>query len=120
MSIYNFQIFSIFLFSCFCLPLFSVETPSEEVAIINSLIVSTKKSIAIQEKIREEIIHYQKINKAFLQDPNNPELLFQMLTSAGSLFKSLQSSHLLENFPPDFISELKLFAKIDSKGNEKP
>ncbi|HRD55117.1 MAG TPA: hypothetical protein PLC42_01840 [Parachlamydiaceae bacterium] len=102
------------------MPLVSAEIPSEEVAIINSLILSTKKSVAMQEKIRGDIIHYQKVNKAFLQNPNNPELLFQMLTSAGPLFKNLQSSHLIENFPPDFINELKLFAEIDSKGHDKP
>lgn len=106
----------VFLFSCFTLPLFSLPTMNEEIAIMDTLIAATKKSVVIQEKIRQEIIHYQKINKAFLDNPENPELLFQMLTTASPLFKNLQSSHLIENFPPDFISELKLFSEIDSKG----
>ncbi len=105
-------------FVLFSFHLFS-ETP--ELEVIDSLILSTKTSLALQEKIRIQLIEYQKINKAFIQNPNDTDSLFRTIKSADLLFHNIQDAHLSQNFSPEFLNELTLFSQIASKkGTFKP
>lgn len=107
-----------FLFVIISLPVFS---ETAELEVMDSLILSTKTSVAIQEKIRAQLIAYQKINKDFLKNPNDAELLFQTIKSADLLFRNIQEAHLSQNFSAEFLNELTLFSQIASKkGNLKP
>jgi len=97
------------------------ENVTPELSAINHSIESLKQNVQNQEKIRIQLILYQKINKEFLKNPDDKELLFQMVKLADTLFENIKKSHMTQNFSPEFLSELTLFSQIASKrGVPKP
>lgn len=109
----------LFLLTSLSLSLFSLDSP--ELISISHLIEITKQNAEIQEKIRVELIDYQKINKEFLKNPDDKELLFQMIKKADHLFENIKQAHLTQIFSSDFLKELTLFSQIASKrGIPKP
>ncbi len=111
-------IFSI-LFTIFSPTIFCLDTP--ELISIDHIIEITKQNVEIQEKIRIELIDYQKINKEFLKNPDDKELLFEMIKKADHLFENIKQAHLTQIFSPEFLKELTLFSQIASKrGIPKP
>ena len=92
-----------------------------EVSTLENLIELTKLQFQSQEKIRLQLIEYQKISTAFLKNPDDKELLFQTIKLADRLFENINQAHLSQNFSPEFLNELKLFSQIASKaGIPKP
>lgn len=113
--LYNLSIFFILIF----VNLFGEITP--EVSTLDNLIELTGQNLQSQERIRLQLIDYQKINTAFLKNPDDKEMLFQMIKSADRLFENINKTHLSQNFSPEFLNELKLFSQIASKaGIPKP
>lgn len=113
----------ILLLICFSLESSEPSNPekSDELTTIETLIASTKRSLVLQESIRNDLIEYQKVNQSFLKKPNDNELLFQNLKLADLLFTKIKNAHLTENFNIDFIKELTLFSDIAAKsGVSKP
>lgn len=101
-------------------PLFSAEKTAELQSIEN-LISFAKQNIELQEKIKIELIQYQKVNKAFIQNPKDNELLFETIKLANRLLNNIKEAHLTDNFSAEFIKELTLFSKLAKKqGIPKP
>lgn len=103
--------------------LFSVEKneTSMEVQSVENLILIGKQNIKLQEEIRLQLIQYQKINKAFIKNPDDNDLLFQTIKYADLLLENIRQAHLTQNFSAEFIKELNLFAKLAKKqGIPKP
>jgi hypothetical protein len=92
-----------------------------ELSAINNLIDITKKNVETQEKIKEQIISYQKVNKEFLKQPENEELLYQTIICADRLLDDINHAYITQIFSPEFLKELKLFSQIaKNQGVRKP
>lgn len=103
--------------------LFGVEKneASPELQSIEHLISLAKQNIELQENVRSQLIEYQKVNKLFLQNSKDNDLLFQNIKLGSRLLETINNAHLTQNFSNEFIKELTLFAKFAKKqGVPKP
>lgn len=86
-----------------------------ELSTLDALINATQQSLDNQKKIRELFVQYQKLRTLAQQNPDDNEQLIKMVKSAQRLLNSIEENNLSQNFDPDFMTELALFAQIASK-----
>lgn len=97
------------------------EVVANELARLDQLIDATKLSLAQQQKLRENIRLYQDLQKRYLDNPDDNELLYQLVKNAYYILESIKAQHLELAFEPDFLSELSLLSKPALKsGIPKP
>lgn len=118
--------------SCFHMAPGLADTPSlgvkdpaaligNELARLDTLIQATQQSVEGQKKLRERIFDYQKVLDLYLQQPNDNDLLFQLVKSAYRTLESIKDNHLVNTFDPDFINELSVLSQAANKrGVPKP
>lgn len=123
-----------FIFSVAFFSLYSAETPSvlanikdpaalidNEIARLDSLILATRQSLEGQQKLREKIIEYKKIEEFYLKQPDDNEILFRLVKSAHRTLEAIKENHLLQTFDPEFIDELTVLSQAATKrGIPKP
>lgn len=121
-------------FLCACLALVSTgyaETASivkdpeamigNEIARLDTLIEATELSLKKQKQLRERIVEYQRVQDAFLKNPQDNEALFKVVKSAYRTLQLIKENHLVQIFDTDFIDELTVLSQPATKrGVPKP
>lgn len=87
------------------------EIVSNELARLDFLIEATEKSLQQQQKLRSLLKDYQKLQAQYLNQPDDNELLFQLIKSAYTILETIKTLHLETAFEPEFLSELTVLAK---------
>ena len=101
MSVKYIPFFLFFTLGCFQvqadLPL-SIKDPEaligNEIARLDTLIQATEKSLEGQKKLRTQIIEYQKIQKQYLNNPQDNELLLKVVKGAYRALMTIKENHL--------------------------
>ena len=94
---------------------------ANELSHLDQLIDATEKSLAQQRRLRELIGQYQEMQKRYLDNSEDNELLFQLIKTAYTILESIKAQHLELAFEPEFLSELSLLSKPAMKsGIPKP
>jgi|694.fasta_scaffold28661_1 hypothetical protein len=119
------KFFSAFIFFLFSIYLLQAEETNDligrEIENLNDLIEATEKNLELQVKLRGMIKDYQKIQQNFLQNPEDNELLFQLVKNAHLILELIKEYRLNSLFDPAFLAELSLVSKPASKlGIPKP
>jgi hypothetical protein len=97
------------------------ESGLTELARLDHLIEATTKSLDNQRKLREILIEYKQVEKLYLKNPEDKNLLFRFIKMAYQLLNSIKDNHLEHTFSPEFINELTLLSQIaNKKGTSKP
>lgn len=97
------------------------ELIDSQIAMMDDLIAMTKQTLNGEYEIKTLIQDYQHIQDAYLKNMDDKELVIKMVRTAHQVLTKIQENHLLQQFDPDFISELTLFSKIATKkGIPKP
>lgn len=92
-----------------------------ELAMLDTLIAATQQSLEKQRALREQIKKYQELQKAYLDNTEDNELLLRIVKQASKVLDGINENRLGQNFDPAFISELTLFSQIAAKyGVPKP
>src|ERR1700733_12265043 len=86
------------------------ELAAHELARLNLLIEATERSLQQQKRLRENLQEYQKLQVQYLQQPEDNELLYQLIKTAYVLLESIKGLHLETCFEPEFLSELTILA----------
>lgn len=86
-----------------------------EVQTLNEIIAMTKESLKAQEIIRNKTKAYHQLQIAYLNDPEDRELLFRMVKSSYKLLELINNNHLRHVFTPEFLHELEVFAQVAVK-----
>jgi hypothetical protein len=102
-----------------------VEDPTamvtNELTMLDTLIAATQQSLDKQKALREQIKKYQELQRLYLQNTEDNELLLRMVKQAQKILEGINENRLMHNFDPTFVSELNLFSQIASKyGVPKP
>jgi hypothetical protein len=107
------------LVSIISLTLFSFSREGEELKILDDLIATSERQLAIQKELRALVVEFHTQQDLFYQgsekDQQTKELASKMVTSAMTILKMSEDNHYLHLFPPFFVEELKLFAGIGKK-----
>ena len=94
----------------------SVSMPTEEaqdeVARVDLLIEATNASLERLKELRVLLEEYKKAEMTALQDPNNTDNLYKLVTLAKEIQDKIDDMALRDYFAPQFIEELKKFAQI--------
>lgn len=94
---------------------------TNELAMLDTLIVATQQSLEQQKVLRDLITKYLDTQEAFLEDSDNKELLYRTVKLAHRVSESIKENHLVHNFDGAFISELNLLSQVAVKyGEPKP
>lgn len=105
--------------SIISLSLFSFSREGEELKILDDLIASSERQIALQKELRNRIIEFHQQQDLFYEGSENDlktkELASKMVETAVQILKTSEEHHYIHLFPPFFIEELKLFANISKK-----
>ena len=92
-----------------------------EIARLDTLIQATEQSLEAQQKLRVQILEYQKLQDYYLQNPKDNELLLKLVKSAYRTLQTIKNNHLSQTFDSDFIDELTVFSQPATKrGIPKP
>lgn len=98
--------------------LFAADTKdvvSSELAMLDTLIEATKKSLANEITLKEQITRYQKIQELYLLGASDNDTLYKMAHLALRILETIKESHLTQNFDPAFLSELTLISRPATK-----
>jgi len=109
-----------------CSALFSLQTDlpqisdisskvPQELDTLNAVIGATRENLSRQEILKDEVERYQQLQARFLQNPDNNELLFQMVKSAYRISELVQTAHLQNAFSKNFLNEIEMFARVAAK-----
>lgn len=94
---------------------------TNELAMLDTLIVATQQSLEQQKVLRDLITKYLDTQEAFLEDSENKELLYRTVKLAHRVSESIKENHLIHNFDAAFLSELNLLSQVAVKyGEPKP
>ncbi|HEX2578882.1 MAG TPA: hypothetical protein VHK67_00570 [Rhabdochlamydiaceae bacterium] len=108
-----------FLISTISLSLFSFSRDGEELKILDDLIATSERQIALQKGLKDLVVQFHTQQDLFYQgsdvDQKTKELASKMVTTAATILKTSEENHYLHLFPPFFVEELKLFANIGKK-----
>lgn len=88
---------------------------ANELSILDNLIASTQRSLEKQKELRELIVKYQDAQRACLKNSNDEALLYAMVKAAHRTLEAIKENHLMDNFDPEFLSELNLLSQIAVK-----
>jgi hypothetical protein len=107
------------LISTISLSLLSFSREGEELKILDDLIATSERQIALQKELRDLIIQFHTQQDLFYQGSDNDqktkELASKMVSTAATILKTSEENRYLHLFPPFFVEELKLFANISKK-----
>ncbi len=107
------------LISTISLSLLSFSREGEELKILDDLIATSERQIALQKELRDLIIQFHTQQDLFYQGSDNDqkakELASKMVSTAATILKASEENHYLHLFPLFFVEELKLFANISKK-----
>jgi len=93
----------------------------DEVAVLLSLIESSKKTLEEQQKLLKLFIEYKKTREAFIEDPTSARLATMLVKISARVYDEIEKNHLSHLFSADFISELRFFAQVgQQQGISKP
>lgn len=95
----------------------SSELINKELTKIEDLIEVSKQNIQVLSSLKISIEKYQQLQSQYMQNPENNDLLFQMIKEAHVILDSIRKSQLLPLFDSAFISELTVMSKPLSKKN---
>lgn len=97
------------------------EVVANEIARLDLLIEATSRSLEQQRKLRDMIVEYQKTQARYMDNPEDNELLYQLIKRAYGILEVIKGQHLEGAFEPEFLSELSLLSKPALKsGIPKP
>lgn len=92
-----------------------------EIARLDDLIQATRQSLETQQKLKNEILDYQKVQLEFLANPKDNDLLLKVVKSAHKTLRTIKENRLEKMFDPDFIDELTVLAQpANKRGVPKP
>jgi hypothetical protein len=92
-----------------------------EINRMDALIKATENTLELEQRVRNNIVEYQRIQELFLLAPEDNEMLMKMVRIAHKTLLSIQEAHLEYTFDPDFINELKFLSSVAVKrGIPKP
>lgn len=94
---------------------------NDELLRLDMLIQATSQSLEAQKRLRVMIVEYQMIHEQFLKNPNDNEVLLNVVKSAHKILQSIKENHLTYTFDTNFIDELTILSQPASKrGIPKP
>ena len=99
---------------------FGIAKEGEELQILDDLIASTERQVALQKELRDLIANFHQQQKTFQEGQQTKELALQMVQTASKIMRMAEDHHLMYLFPPFFIEELKLFSGIAKKKTPSP
>lgn len=88
---------------------------ASELKHLDLLILATERSLESQKQLRAYIVDYQDAHDMFMKNPNDNDLLFNVVKAAHKTLKSIKDNNLTQNFDSDFIEELSVLAKPAKK-----
>ena len=88
---------------------------SNQMRILDVLIETTQRSLDSQQKLKQQIADYQRVQDAYLKDTTDKDTLIRMVRQAARVLDTIKEAHLTQEFDPEFISELTLFSQIANK-----
>lgn len=92
-----------------------------EIARLDTLIQATEQSLEGQKKLRTLIVEYQKVQKQYLNTPQDNDLLFKVVKAAHRTLQTIKENHLVQTFDTDFIDELTVLSQpVAKRGIPKP
>ncbi|MBA3237343.1 MAG: hypothetical protein H0T62_03210 [Parachlamydiaceae bacterium] len=99
--------------------LLTLKDPKEIISIqlksLDHLIEMTTLTLENLRHLQTAITNYQTVQNLYLNRTSDKELLFRMTKMADQLLKEIKAAHLSHTFDVEFLSELKLLAKIYRK-----
>lgn len=97
------------------------EMVANEIFRLDQLIEATQLSLKQQYKLRDQVKSYQQLQANYQNNPEDNELLFQLIKTAYTILESIKTQHLETAFEPEFLSELSVLSKPATKsGIPKP
>jgi uncharacterized protein YdaL len=111
--------FSIF----FLAPLMGLSKEGEELKILDKLIATSERQLALQKELKLLVADFQHQQDLFYQGQEGgqqtKELASKMVNTAQTILKIGEENHYLHLFPLFFVEELKLFSGIAKKNTPK-
>jgi len=106
-------------------PAATLKDPKEildlQISTLDDLITMTDQTLKSLRNLQKQILIYKDLQEAYIQDPEDKDLLFRMSKSANDIFEKIKTDQLTQTFDPEFISELKMLTQIYKKiGLPKP
>lgn len=92
----------------------SLPTPPEN-GEIDNLIAATEQKLRDFQELKQHLQKYQLLEQAYMNDPDNKELLMKLIREASRTMRLIQEYQLTDTFPPKFMKELALFANVGNK-----
>ncbi len=107
------------LVSTISLSLLSFSREGEELKILDDLIATSERQIALQKELRDQIIQFHTQQDLFYQGSDNDqkakELASKMVTTAANILKTSEDNHYLHLFPSFLSKNSSLFAQYYKK-----
>jgi hypothetical protein len=107
------------LVSIISLTLFSFSREGEELKILDDLIATSERQLAIQKELKALIVEFHTQQDLFCDGPEKgqktKELASQMVDTAMKIQQMAADNHYLHLLPPFFFEELKRFANVGKK-----
>lgn len=101
-------LFSLFFFLFVATPLY----PSEETAILEELIDSTKNKLEEEKKLLKLLNIFNETRQAFVLEPDSAKLATKLVNVSLRLQSEMEKSHLTDIFPRDFLEEITFFCQV--------
>ncbi len=94
---------------------------SQEVERVEDLIDVSKLNVTMLTQLKNSIEKYQLLQLQYMKDPEDNEVLYQMVKEAYAILDVIKKNQLTALFDPAFISELTIVSKPATKlGLPKP
>ena len=85
------------------------------VAHLDNIIEATKTSLDEQTRLKQNILHYQKLQTSYINNPDDRVVLYNLVRSANQIQETIESNQLSYAFETEFLKELALFSRIAKK-----
>ena len=82
---------------------------------LDNIIDATKKSLDEQTGLKQNILHYQKLQASYLNSPGDRVILYNLVKSANQIQGTIEENQLSHAFETEFLKELALFSRIAKK-----
>jgi hypothetical protein len=94
---------------------------SNQLVKIEDCLEAAKQNVVALAQIKASMERYQQLQSRYRQNPDNNEVLYQMIKEAHALLEAIKTMQLTPLFDTAFISELTVVSKPVSKlGIPKP
>ncbi len=94
-----------------------IQETQDEVAKVDQLIKATEASLTRLKDLKTLLMQYKQAEVTAVKDPSDTDNLLTLVNLADDIQTIITDAALQDYFSPQFLEELKKFAKISEKKN---